>query len=151
MRPLHSWEILVKVLFPQVVPFGPYDTNTQQPCTNISSPTCTYTICTTQTQPAGYLCQTGGKCNPTFQTTPPPPFRTLADCVACQANRNCGANTCCPQSQQPGGVCPSTPPPPPPSTAPSFVVQAIIGLIIFVIFLVIMFFIVRTINRRIQS
>jgi hypothetical protein len=140
----------LKALFPPQTSFGPYDTSTQQPCSNINTPTCTYYICKNQSQPAGYLCGVGGKCNPTYQTIPPPPFKTLADCVACQANGNCGGtNICCPQSQS-GGTCPSTPPPPtPPST--SFVIEAAVGIAIFIILIILLIFAIRTINKHLKS
>lgn len=137
-------------MFPPHVPFGPYEVTTQQPCSNINDPNCTYTICKSQSVPTGYLCQTGGKCNPTYSSIPPPPFKTKDECTSCWETASCGGtNVCCPQSQT-GGTCSSTPPPPP-SPGTNFVMQAAIGLIVFFILLVIIFFGVRALNKKIKS
>lgn len=138
----------LKNLFPPQTSFGPYDTNTQQPCSSLSSPTCTYYICKNQSKPTGYLCGVGGKCNPTYQTAPPPPFTSLEECVACQSNGNCGgSNVCCPASQS-GGQCPTNPPLP--SAPSSLVIEAIVGVLFFVILIILLVFIIKAINRRLK-
>jgi hypothetical protein len=112
------------LLFPQNVPYGPYDTTTQKPCTNLSDSTCTNSICHGMT-PTGYNCQQGGKCNPQYTSAPPPSFKTLEDCISCYTRGDCGLNKCCPQSQQ-GGDCPKATPPTPPNYTSYLLIGAVV-------------------------
>lgn len=138
----------LRALFPQQTPFGPYNKTTFAPCTDINSPDCTYSICKTQSKPTGYLCGQGGKCNPTYQSIPPPPFKTLEECVGCQSTGSCGGtNICCPESQT-GGVCPTNPPLPTPSRG--FILEAAIGIFIFVILIIAIAVIIYFVNRKIK-
>lgn len=111
------------LLFPQNVPYGPYDTVSKKPCVNLTDSTCTNSICHGMT-PTGYNCQEGGKCNPQYTSVPPPKFKTLEDCTSCYTRGDCGLNKCCPQSQQ-GGVCPKATPPSPPNYTLYLVIGAI--------------------------
>lgn len=124
-----------KSMFPPNTPYGPYDTSTYQPCVHVTDPECTNTLCH-GTQPVGYNCQAGGKCNPIYASVPPPQFATLEECTGCQQTGNCGQNTCCPESQT-GGACPTNPTPP---TPPSYTRDILIGIAVlcFIILLVVL-------------
>jgi len=127
------------LLVPKTI--GPYDTSTGNPCTSVTSPTCTYQICLNNLSKIPWSCTSSGKCLQLIGGS----FATQALCEQCQANGTCGPNICCPQSQT-GGACPTNPPAPNPTT--NFIMLAVVGIVVFIVFLVILFFIVRTINRR---
>ena len=78
---------------------GPYDTVTKKPCTNNTDKTCTYYLCEQGKTTNNYVCSAGGICT-SSPITGPGTFKTLQDCIDCQANNNCGGiNVCCPESQ----------------------------------------------------
>lgn len=127
-------------LRPQQV--GPYDTTTKQPCTDLTSKTCTYQIC--KNAPArGWNCTSNG-CQPQYNV--PGSFATKDDCEKCYLDGSCpGDNICCPDSVKVGGVCPKPTPGVTPNT--NVKTEIIITLAVLAV-LVIGYIVYRFVRRR---
>lgn len=146
----------IKYLFASEV-IGPYDTAITAPCINsgspepspcsdINSPTCTYSICqANSTTGGGWNCTPlTGRCQwvPAGGT-----FSTLEECENCQANGTCpGSNICCPEAQAPTYLLCSASNNPPPSSG--FVKPAMIGLAIIAVMAMLLAFVIWYIKRR---
>lgn len=134
-----------KVLLVSSTKVGPYDTSTNLPCKSLTSPTCTYQICSQSSTAKSINCGIGG-----CQYVPPGSgnFDSMDECEQCQNNGNCYSNyICCPE-QKNYGVCPSKPTPPAPPNSTKYI---IIGICIITITFILLVLVIRYRNEVVNG